>query len=174
MKITRAWAEQNGLDYDKAYATGKPIRVPSEVSNQPGEVSGGPARNPYPGYPGRWVMEIPGWCPTFDNKLKRVPMAAHRLKKHDANIVGRAALIFGVPAAIGRRRLRLTIRNRFGSFPDDSAPLKSLWDALKSNGLLVDDSRDWLEFVWPPTYERAAKATVIDLEDIESDGGSSR
>jgi hypothetical protein len=81
-------------------------------------------------------------------------------------MVNRAALAFGVPGAVGRRRLRLTIRGRFGAFPDDTAPLKSLWDALKRSGLILDDSREWLEFVWPPTYERGGKETVIELEDL--------
>jgi hypothetical protein len=171
MGLSRKDCERLGLDFDILYAQGKPIVVPSELAGPQSKVASERAETviasePYPGYPGRWVIEIPGWRPTFDNELKAVPMAAHRLKKRDVSILGHVAMALGVPSAIGRRRVRLMIRNRFGAFPDDTAPLKSLWDALKRNGLLIDDSREWLEFVWPPTYERGPKMTVIELEDI--------
>jgi hypothetical protein len=118
--------------------------------------------------PRRWTMEIPGWAPTLDNRLVYAHWSvARRRKRRDAEVVGMAALVYGVPRATGRRRLRLTIRGRFGRFPDDPAPLKSLWDALVKNGLLVDDSREWLEMAWPPTFERGPKRTVIELEDVE-------
>jgi hypothetical protein len=114
-----------------------------------------------------WTIRIDGWRPALDNELMHCHWRKkHSLKRRDASQMVRAALAYNVPAATTRRRLTLTIRQATGRFPDDSAPLKSLWDALKRAGLIVDDSRDWLEFVWPPTFERGPKGTIIQLEDI--------
>jgi hypothetical protein len=115
----------------------------------------------------KWVMEIPGWRPALDNELMRCHWRKkHGLKKRDVGQIAFAALAYGVPRATMRRRVTLTIRQAIGPFPDDTAPLKSFWDALKRNGLIVDDSREWLEFVWPPTFIRGPKGTIIELEDI--------
>ena len=115
-----------------------------------------------------WTMVIPGWAPANDNALVYRHWAKARARKRrDAEVLASAAVIFGVPKATTRRRLTLTIRGPFGRFPDDTAPLKSLWDGLVKAGLLVDDSREWLEFVWPPTFERAKeRETVLVLEDL--------
>lgn len=126
-----------------------------------------PAPKPYAGWPGRWELEIPGWTPTLDNALKRMPIQAHRLKKNDARTLAKAAIVFGVPAAFTRRRVTLELRNRYSTFPDDPAPLKSCLDACKTAGLIVNDSRKWCELVYPPTFLRGEKRTRIVLEDIE-------
>jgi hypothetical protein len=114
-----------------------------------------------------WTLVIPGWRPVLDNELIYVHWSkARRRKRADVRQLVVAGLAYGVPRATGRRRLTLTIRQATGPFPDDTAPLKSLWDALKHAGLIVDDSREWLEMVWPPTFERGPKGTVIVLEDL--------
>jgi hypothetical protein len=119
--------------------------------------------------PGRWVLRIEGWKPTFDNELVYVHWAtARKRKRRDAEAVALAALAAGIPRATGRRRVSLTIRARFRRPPDDPAPLKSTLDALVAAGLLVDDSREWMEFVWPPEFERGGTVTTIVLEDISA------
>lgn len=116
----------------------------------------------------RWTLTISGWRPTLDNQLIYKPWyKARALKRRDARVIAAAALVHGVPKATVRRRLTLTISQPTGTFPDDTAPLKSLWDALVKAGLLVDDSREWLEMVWPPTFVRGPRSTTIVLEDIE-------
>lgn len=116
---------------------------------------------------GPWTLEIPGWRPVLDNQLVYVHWAtARRRKRADADMLMQAAFALGVPMATRRRRLTLTIRQERGRFPDDTAPWKSLLDACVKAGLLVDDSREWLELSWPPTFERGAKGTVILLEDL--------
>jgi hypothetical protein len=164
----------NRISYAEAKRLGLEKYWPSARVEPPG-VSPAPARPtstvaPVPvieSPPGRWTMEVPGWRPVLDNELKRNPLAAHSLKRRDADQIAIAKMVYGVPNATRRRRLTLSITNRFGRFPDDPAPFKSLWDALVTNHLLVDDSRKWLEMVYPPTYERGAKQTVIILEDLE-------
>ena len=115
----------------------------------------------------RWAIDIPGWTPCLDNRLVGAhPMTVHKLKRRDVEAIGIAALCCGVPRATTRRRVAVTLRDRYGSFPDDTAPWKSLLDALVRNRLLVDDSRRWCELAFPPTFERGPKGCVIELEDI--------
>lgn len=158
----RAWG------YTGPIPEGRPMALPVEP---PKRKPADPPPSPLPTRPHvpgqRWVMVVPGWRPTLDNDLIYRPRwVASSRKRRDTEVVARAALAYGVPRAAGKRRLTLTIRGRYSTFPDDSAPLKSLWDALVKAELLVDDSREWLEFVWPPTFERGKKETVIALEDI--------
>lgn len=133
----------------------------------PAAVRAGPLK-PIP-RPGRWIIRLPGYRPKFDNQLiGRHPMMIHRLKRRDALMMDKARLAFAVPqASIYRRRVTLTIVDRFRRLPDDAAPLKSFCDALTNAGLIVDDSRQWLEMVFPPTFIRgAARETTIVIEDL--------
>lgn len=112
-----------------------------------------------------YTLEVPGWRPTLDNELKGHPLQAHRRKRKDADMIAVAALAYGVPAARGKRRVGLSIRGRFGRFPDPLAPWKSLLDALVTAGLLVDDAAAWCE-VTPVVYSRGERRTIITLEDV--------
>jgi hypothetical protein len=116
--------------------------------------------------PGRIVLTIDGWRPTLANELKRHPFVAAGAKKRDADLLTLIAQSQRLPRAVGKRRLSVVIRNRFGRLPDHDAPLKSLFDALVQAQLLVDDSDEWLDFEWPPRYVRGPLQTVIRLEDV--------
>lgn len=112
-------------------------------------------------------MTINGFTPTRDNQLIYVHWAtARRLKRHDADVIARAAVALAIPRATGRRRVTLMVRSRFRRLPDDTAYLKSFLDALVKAGLLVDDSREWMELTFPPTYLKGPKQTTITLEDL--------
>jgi hypothetical protein len=116
--------------------------------------------------PATYRMDIPGWRPALINDLVgRHPMAIHKRKGRDLKQVATACLVFGVPKATTRRRVRLTISGRYGRFPDDDSPFKSVLDALVRCGALVDDSREWCECD-EPRFVRGPRFTVIELEDI--------
>src|SRR5262249_37241312 len=86
---------------------------------------------PYAGFTVRWTLDLPGWRPSRDNDLiYRHWTTARRLKQRDVEVLRTAALVYGVPAAVTRRRVELTVYQARGSMPDDSAFLKALWDAL--------------------------------------------
>ena len=114
---------------------------------------------------GRYVMDIPGWRPTLDNRLRGNVFAAHARKKNDFLKVANAGLALRVPPATGPRRVSVTIAVPRGKFPDPLAPYKSLLDALKRNGLLVDDDGKHC-LPEPAVYVRGPKATTIVLEDL--------
>ena len=125
------------------------------------------ARRIEPAPAGKWTLVIPGFTPTRDNQLIYVHWAtARRLKRHDANVIARAAVAYGVPKATGRRRVTLTVQSRFRRLPDDTAYLKSALDGLVHAGLLVDDSREWMDLTWPPEYLKGPKQTTIELENL--------
>lgn len=115
--------------------------------------------------PGRWEIVIPAWHPPRLNRLMRHWAATHRLKRECRRVL---ALFAGrVPRAEGRRRLALTItlgpRQRAG---DPDSYFKALLDACVAQGLLVDDSRSWLDLA-PVAFARGPeRATVIVLEDL--------
>lgn len=119
--------------------------------------------------PAVYRVAIPGWRPALLNEyVGRHWSVGARLKKRDRKFVGDACWYGGVLAATCRRRVTLTIvlgpRQRQC---DPDAPWKSLLDALKTAGALVDDSPDWCE-VAPLVIERGARLeTVIELTDID-------
>jgi Holliday junction resolvase RusA-like endonuclease len=156
MGFTRAEAKKLGLGHLLAPVKRKKDRPLPE-----------PPR-PYAGWPGSWTLEIPGWRPVLASELKCHPLRAARLKKRDVRAVMDASVILGIPPAFTRRRVTLAITNHFTTYPDDDAPWKSTLDALKVAGMLVDDSREWCEVVYPPVYMRGEKGTVITLEDVEA------
>lgn len=117
--------------------------------------------------PGRWVVTIPGWHPTWTNKLIGCHrMKAHRLKQADAKRIADEAVVAGVTRATGRRRVGVVVQfDRSGRRPDPDNVNKSLRDAIAAAGLVVDDSAKWAEFT-EPVIQNGKKATVITLEDI--------
>lgn len=115
------------------------------------------------------TLEIPGWHPTLLNKLYDGHWAARaRLKAADAQTLAAAVLVYAVPPATGKRRVRLHVvlapRQRAG---DPDAYAKSLLDGLVLAGALKDDNRQWCE--WErPTFSRGEHAvSYVTLEDVQ-------
>jgi hypothetical protein len=114
-------------------------------------------------------MESADWQPARYNELHACLHWAQRqrLKQRDADMIGVLANNHDVPAAEGKRSVRLVIvmapRQRAG---DPDAYDKSLLDGLVQCGLLKDDNRQWC-VKRPTEYVRGEKAgCVIVLEDI--------
>ena len=115
----------------------------------------------------QFCLDIPGWRPVLSNELLGGHhMKAAALKKRDVEQVARAKLVYGVPDATGKRRIRITIRRCKGRIPDPDSPLKSLMDALKQTRLIVDDSARWCECAMPE-FVTGPKGTVIEIEDCD-------
>lgn len=118
------------------------------------------------------VLEIDGWHPARKNEWEgRHWSVKNRIKAADKAVVFAANFNAGIPKATTKRRVRLTItlgpRQRGG---DVDAYWKSLLDALKCAGLIIDDSKEWVETP-PVEYVRGPKkATRIELEDIGDAG----
>lgn len=116
----------------------------------------------------RCQIACPMWHPTRLNQLLGCHWRAAKLKKADRYAIRVYAMIADVPKATGKRRVTLTIglgpKQRAG---DPDAYWKSLLDAMKHAGLLVDDNRQHCELA-PVVFERwPTKGTVITLEDLE-------
>lgn len=135
-----------------------------------------------------WPIEIPGLRPAFDNDLMGNWKRAHRMKDRDRKAVAKAAALAGVPlvgptladrkahAHLGidlpeytpiRRRVEIAVAGPFRKLPDPKAAHKSILDACKNAGLLVDDDAAWCEspdgvFTRAKTY-----ATTITITDLE-------
>lgn len=95
---------------------------------------------------------IPRWHPATLNSLLKNRWAASRLKRADREMLW--AYSVGKSKAIGMRRVELTIILRRGQrAADPDAQWKSLLDALKHAGLLLEDNRQNVELA-PVSYER--------------------
>lgn len=137
-----------------------------------------------------YTLAIPRWRPTLASELKCHPLAAARKKSADARRIGQEALIAGIPPVAltrqekqrrkflhwplrmdgdpvpRRRRVTISINVARGRLMDADAPLKSLLDALVTEGLLVDDSDRWCLWERPVIRRGATLETVVTLEDI--------
>jgi Holliday junction resolvase RusA-like endonuclease len=116
-----------------------------------------------------WGMEIPNWRPAALNELMGNHGKAGRLKQADRNVVIGYAKLRRIPAAMVKRRVSLTITLPKGQRRwDVDAFQKSVLDACKHAGIIVDDRDLWVE--WGGVkYERGARlSTTIIIE--ESDG----
>ena len=113
---------------------------------------------------------IPQWRPYTDNELLNCHWRVkHKRKAADKERVGIYAHVQHIPKAVGKRRvsLEIVLTGRQKQV-DPWAYNKSLMDALVQNGLLVDDSSEWVEF-GGITYSRGKKGsemTTIVLEEI--------
>jgi Holliday junction resolvase RusA-like endonuclease len=115
------------------------------------------------------TLVIPNWHPVSVNKLiNSHHMVAHKLKKNDLSIVWTHAIKQGISMATGKRILDLVITLGKGQRAlDPDNYYKSLNDALKLSGLIIDDNRQHLE-IGSILFNRAErKQTTIILMDIE-------
>ena len=101
-------------------------------------------------------LYIPHWHPAPLNALLGGHWSkGHRLKKADRAMIW--AYAQGHPKAESKRRVELTIILKKGQrAADPDSQFKSLNDALKQAGLLVDDNRQYVELA-PVRYERGSE-----------------
>lgn len=117
---------------------------------------------------GRWTIILDGHTARL-NELLRCPLRTRmKLKKRDRQWVGIACSQAGVSRAEGKRRVSIAVvlgpRQRAGDVDDPFT--KSLLDALKHAGGIVDDARRWCELA-PVAYERGPRPAMrITLEDV--------
>src|SRR5688572_25368595 len=115
-----------------------------------------------------YTLEIPRWRPALLNELMHSVKAKIRLKKRDREMVCAYAWQAKIPPATGKRRvsLHITLGKGMREF-DVDAPWKSLNDAMKHAGLIVDDSSRYVE-LGPVTFSRDRErcGTRITLEDL--------
>lgn len=129
------------------------------------------------GKPGRWVVKIDRWHPTWLNKLLGTHWGKRkRLKGGDKEQVWCALWAHGVTRAVGKRRVgtHFVLAGQQKE-PDRDNTWKSLLDAMSLRhgcGAIVDDSSKWVE-TERPTFERGDEgSTTITIEDIESGEGA--
>lgn len=108
---------------------------------------------------------IPRWHPATVNQLLRSVRTRIRLKKMDRHMVW--AYMPAEKKAGGKRRVHLTIVLKPGQRAcDPDSYHKSLLDALKQCGMLLDDDRQHCELA-PVLFERSKSwGTVIRLEEL--------
>lgn len=101
------------------------------------------------------------------NEFKGNRWKESRLKKRDREWVAIIAKSYGIPPAIGKRRVSVEVilgpRQRSG---DEDNWDKSLRDALKQAKLIKDDSPKWLEWERIKFVRGKAPAMRIRLEDV--------
>ncbi len=125
-----------------------------------------------------WSFFVRGYRPPSGNAHRGVHWSRERrLKREAIDAVGLAAVLAGVPAATGRRAVKVRVLLGPGRRPydDDNAGRKVLLDALVTLGLLVDDSERGLiggavvEQVSRPAKEREREwGTWVELRDEEA------
>ncbi len=119
-----------------------------------------------------WTVEIPNFLPTPLNELMRMHWAKrNRILKKEYFLIAMQCRWANVPHATGKRRVsqKLTLnrsgRNRDNERDDDGC-WKGVLDGLVEAGMLMGDSREWVEKT-PVEYEVSDKRkTTIILKDI--------
>jgi hypothetical protein len=113
-----------------------------------------------------YTLEIPRWYPATINQLMHSVRGKIRLKKADREMIAGYVMAKRIPRAEGKRRLSLHIVLGKGQRGAD-AYHKSLLDACKHAGLILDDSSRYVELA-PVTFSRDWNGwgTVIRLDDL--------
>ena len=115
-----------------------------------------------------WTLNIPGWRPAPLNKIIGHWGKAHKHKAVDRMVIGNTVAAYGVPPAIGKRRVDLLIvypKGMRSTDPDSHA--KSLHDSLVYCGALRDDTNNYVELGSVEYAKGEALRTIITLTDIE-------
>jgi hypothetical protein len=118
--------------------------------------------------PRMWTLAIPGWMPTPLNQLMGHHGKRHRLKTKDKQVLGVPILLYGIPPAIGKRRVSvLVVLPKGKRAVDPDALWKSLLDALQEHRVLTTDSRHGVE-LGPVSFARGDElCTFVTIEEAE-------
>lgn len=114
---------------------------------------------------------IPGWMPTYLNRLLRSHhMKAHSLKKKDYEIISRAFYAHGSPIAKGKRKIdfQFTLEKKQRK-PDADALWKVLKDGLVHCRALINDSPGLCQdghIGFTRVEEGGVHGTLVILEDL--------
>ncbi len=115
-----------------------------------------------------WKLVIPNWIPVALNRyVGRHWSAGHKLKKVDRQIIMGYTLLNRFPQATGMMEVSMviTLQGRDKERDPDSM-WKSVLDALKHAGLLVDDSRRWCR-LGDVSFQRGdVRSTTIILTEL--------
>jgi Holliday junction resolvase RusA-like endonuclease len=115
-----------------------------------------------------YTLDIPRWHPATINQLMHSVRGKIRLKKADREMIAGYGMAERIPRAQRKRRLSLHIilgKGQRGA--DADAYHKSLLDACKHAGLILDDSSRYVELT-PVTFSRdwqnwGTRITLLDL-----------
>jgi len=117
----------------------------------------------------RQELKIPDWTPTSLNKFANVHWTKRKkIKDADTALMTVYGLAQCIRCATGRRKVSLVISGygRGGPFPDPDNLWKSLLDALKNAGLLVNDTQQYCEMGDVKFVRSTKRQTIIILEDL--------
>jgi Holliday junction resolvase RusA-like endonuclease len=147
-----------GFNIDPALLAGRGVAGLSE---------GGRSKVPPPTAGAVHGLILHGWHPARLNELLGHWGPASKRKKRDRQLLAAIAAQAGTPKAAGKRRVGLRIvlgpKQRAG---DADAYWKSLLDAMKHCGLILDDNRQNVELE-PVRFDRDEKPrTEIVLTDL--------
>ncbi len=118
------------------------------------------------------TLTMDDWLPTTDNQSRMHWARSHKAKQGDAATVMWEAMVQRIPKAVCRRKVDIHFTClRKGRPPDPTNMLKSLLDALKLAGLLIDDSWKWCESRVVGMDRSDTRKTVIVLTDEDGTQG---
>jgi Holliday junction resolvase RusA-like endonuclease len=114
-------------------------------------------------------IEIPNWTPLTVNKWRSLHWAkANRRKTADRQMIGVYCYKSGLTKATKKRRVELNIiKSGRGRLPDPDAYFKSVLDALKNLGYIIDDSAKWVEWNQPKIERGKQIKTIIEITDCD-------
>ena len=112
-------------------------------------------------------ITIPNWRPSRDNELEQGHWRTkHKLKSADATMIATYAKAADIPKATGKRRVSLQITLGYRQRKADPlAYCKSLLDALKRCGMLIDDSGKFMEWGGCEYNRNGEARTTIILDE---------
>lgn len=123
--------------------------------------------------PTAWLIAIPNYNPPKVNDWRGWHWTKRAAPKAElADLLKVYALAANVPPAdrFGRehkRKIGLTVYGwPRGRLPDPDAFLKDLLDALKTAGLLVDDSQEFCSFTQPVVVRSKVRRTEVTIEEV--------
>lgn len=114
------------------------------------------------------IIEIPD-IPTSLNKLLRMHWAARRRIQNRFNLavmVGTRGVPYDFQGLTSPRKVSLKITFHVagrGRLPDPDNLIKLLFDSLKNNGVIYDDSDKWLNWGKPKVIRGKENKTVIEI-----------